>query len=325
MLVMGLESSAHTFGAGIVKNGKVLANEKAMYKIGKGGMIPGRVAEFHAKMASAVIEAAVRRAGIRVSDLEGIGYTRGPGLGPCLEVAQLYAKMLSKRLGIGIAPVNHCVAHIEITKHLTGLRDPLALYVSGGNSQILRLVRDPFAHYSILGETFDIGVGNMLDAFARNLKLSHAWGSGVEKLAQNGRYIPLPYTVKGMDFSFTGLLTKATGMIGKASREDLCFSVQEVSFAMLCEATERALLLTGSRELCVCGGVAQNNRLKRMLGYVAEEHGTRFGSVENQFNADNGAMIAIVAEKMLRRGLCADLRRCDIRQRWRTDLVQVAR
>jgi tRNA A37 threonylcarbamoyltransferase TsaD len=175
----------------------------------------------------------------------------------------------------------------------------------------------------VLGETFDIGIGNMLDNFARAMKLDPAWGSTVEKTAIGGKYIDMPYTVKGMDFSFTGLLTHATKQVGKHSREDICFSVQEVSFSMLCEAVERAMLLTNSSELCVCGGVAQNTRLKEMLGYVAADHGAKIGYAANEFNADNGAMIAFVGERMLEAGISAKLGECDIEQRYRIDRARV--
>lgn len=323
MVVIGLESSAHTFGVGIIDDGKILANEKSMYKIGSSGMIPAKVAEFHIKNAHNVIERALSVAGISINELDGVGYTKGPGLGPCLQVAELAAKTLACKLNISIAPVNHCVGHIEITKHMTGLKDPVTLYVSGGNSQILKLATYPFRHYTVLGETFDVGVGNMLDAFARNLKLEHAWGSSIEKLAVGGAYTPLPYTVKGMDFSFTGLLTKATELISSTKRNDLCYSLQETAFSVMCEAVERALLLTNSNEICVCGGVAQNKRLQQMLELVAKEHNGKFGCAENQFNADNGAMIAYVAENMLKKGYRISLSKCNTMQRYRTDSAEV--
>ncbi len=325
MIVLGLESSAHTFGAGVVKNGRVLANEKSMYRIGSGGMIPAKVARFHAENARFVIEKALESSGLGFVDIEGIGYTKGPGLGPCLQVAQLYAKTMARRLKVGIAPVNHCVAHIEITRHTEGLRDPVMLYVSGGNSQILKLVETPYLHYRVIGETLDIGVGNMLDAFARKMGLDPAWGSSVERCADKGRYIKLPYNVKGMDFSFTGLLTKASGLIEHKESNDLCFSLQETSFSMLCEATERALMLTKSREIGLCGGVAQNKRLADMLRAVAEEHNARFGCAPNEFNADNGAMIAYVAEKMLASGFSIGPEGCDVKQRYRSNEARVFR
>jgi glycoprotease/Kae1 family metallohydrolase len=324
MLTMGIESSAHTFGVGIVDDGRVLANEKMVYDVGSRGMIPSKVAETHVKNASAVVRMALEKAGVGIRDIEGVGYTRGPGIGACLQVGQLAAKTIANGLGVRIVPVNHAVAHVEITKHEAGLKDPIALYVSGGNSQILKLAERPFRHYQILGETFDVGVGNMLDAFARKIKLKPAWGSTVAKLAENGRYVPMPYTVKGMDFAFTGLLTYASSLAGKKSKEDLCYSIQETAYAMLCEATERALLLTNSSELEVCGGVAQSTRLQEMLKSVCKEHGIRFGVAKNEFNADNGGMIAYVAERMLKSGLSEALENCDIEQRYRIDRAVVA-
>ena len=323
MLTLGIESSAHTFGVGVVDNGNVLSNEKAMYSIGTSGMIPKKVAEHHIQNANSVVQRALEKAAVGINEIEGIGYTKGPGIGTCLQVGQLVAKTLSKKLGVAIVPVNHGIGHIEIARQKGGLKDPLVLYVSGGNSQILKMSGKPSRHYAVLGETFDIGIGNMLDNFARELRLNPAWGSTVEKVAQGGRYIEMPYTVKGMDFSFTGLLTHAIKQVGSHTQKDICFSIQETSFSMLCEATERALLLTNSRELCVCGGVAQNTRLKQMLSSIAREHKARIGYAANEFNADNGAMIAFVAERMLEAGASARLSDCNTEQRYRIDSARV--
>lgn len=324
MLVMGIESSAHTFGVGIARDGKVLANEKSMYRIGTQGMIPAKVAQFHSENARETIDGALSVAKVDLDDIEGIGYTMGPGIGHCLQVGALSAKTVAKMLHIPIVPVNHAVGHIEIVRHLSGLKDPLALYVSGGNSQILKRTDEHYPHYKVLGETFDIGVGNMLDSFAREMKLDPAWGSSVEKKAIGGQYMRMPYTVKGMDFSFTGLLTHSTKQIGHAKDSDICFSLQETAFSMLCEATERALLLTNSKELEVCGGVAQNSRLRDMLKSIAKEHGARFGAVEKQYDADNGAMIAVVAERMLKDGMGSRISDCGILQRYRVDRARLA-
>ena len=323
MLVLGLESSAHTFGAGISDGGKILANEKAMYKIGATGMIPAEVAETHVENAEGVISAALEKAGILPSDLEGICYTAGPGMGPCLQVAQIAARALASKLKIRIVGVNHCVAHAEITREMGRLSDPIMLYVSGGNSQILALSDRPFRHYSVIGETFDIGVGNMLDNFARAANLFPAWGSSVEKASAGGRYLELPYTVKGMDFSFTGLLTRATELTGKVPVNDLSYSVQETAFSELCEATERAILLKGKKEIGVCGGVAQNSRLRQMLQSMASEQGIRFGFAPNEYNADNGGMIAYAGERLLSEGISWKLGECRISQRYRVDSAYV--
>ncbi len=323
MIVIGMESSAHTFGVGVVEDGKVLSNEKAMYNIGSTGMIPGEVAKFHSENAADVFGRALESAGITSKEIEGVGYTMGPGLGPCLEVAQLSARTVAKRLGVRIVPVNHCAAHAEIARHYGKLADPIMLYVSGGNSQILALERKPYLHYSVVGETFDIGVGNMLDSFARRLRLRPAWGSSIEKHARGGKYIELPYTVKGMDFSFTGLATKATEMIGRAKISDLCFSIQETAFAALCEATERAMLLKNKKEIGICGGVAQNKKLKDMLREMGKEHGAVLGFAPDEFNADNGGMVAYLAERMLKEGIYCKITDCLIRQKYRVDAARL--
>ncbi len=323
MLVLGIESSAHTFGVGIAKDGKIIANEKSMYDVGTTGMIPKKVAEFHISNSNNVIRKALKTAGLSIRDIEGIGYTKGPGIGNCLQVGQIIAKTLAVRLGIPMADVNHGLGHIEIARLMSRLEDPVVLYVSGGNSQILKATGKRYRHYTILGETFDIGVGNMLDSFARSLKLVPSWGSTVEKTAIGGRYVDMPYTVKGMDFSFTGLLTHSIKQINKHTKQDICYSIQETAFSMLCEATERALLLTNSDEICVCGGVAQNTRLKEMLSKIALSHHSKFGFSENQFNADNGAMIAFVAERMLSNGYKIKIKDCRIEQRYRVDRAVV--
>ncbi len=322
MAVIGIESSAHTFGVGIIENGKVLANVKSMYKIGNKGMIPIEVSEHHIQNAGSTIKLALETARIKARDLEGVGYTKGPGLGPCLQVGQLSAKTLAHRLKIPIVPVNHGVAHVEITKHTQKMKDPLALYVSGGNSQILVLDENT-RKYKIMGETFDMGIGNAIDNLARSLGLEHAWGSDVERLAKEGSYIEMPYTVKGMDFSFTGLLTNAVKKLETEKKEDVCYSFQETAFSMLCEATERGLLLSNKNELCACGGVAQNTKLAKMLEEVASENGARFARAPNEFNADNGAMIALVAENNIKNKKYEKLENCDIKQKYRIDEVVV--
>ncbi len=319
MAILGIESSAHTLGIGIVQNGKILANERSMYNITDKGIIPSKVADFHANNVRKTLLKALRHSKLSLDDMDAIGYTKGPGLGGCLRVGEIAAKSIADRHNIPLLPVNHAIAHIEITKTLFGMKDPLALYVSGGNSQILGLMNEPFRHYHIYGETFDIGVGNMLDVYARAAKLNPAWGSTVAKIAKNGKYIPMPYTVKGMDFTFTGLLTNAIGLLNRHSVKDVSYSLQETAFSMLCEATERALFLTRKNELILCGGVAQSERLKEMLKSVAGSHKIRFGVAQNEFNADNGAMIALVAERMFMSGLKFKDSDLTVDQKYRVD------
>ncbi len=322
MAIIGIECSAHTFGVGVVKNGKILSNERRMYKISDKGMIPSKLADFHSEGAGTTIAAAIKNAGISTEEIEAVGYTKGPGLGASLRIGYLSAYTLSRKLGVPLIPVNHGIAHIEIAKRLNAMKNPVALYVSGGNSQILRMVEEPDRHYNIYGETYDIGVGNMLDSFARGAGLNPAWGSSVAKAAAGGRYIQLPYTVKGMDFTFTGLMTNALAKLKSEQLNDVCYSLQETAFSMLCEATERALLLTGSRELVLCGGVAQSARLKEMADAMAKPHNVKVGTLSDEYNADNGAMIGIVAERIFLSKSKIETGH-EIDQRYRLDSVKV--
>ncbi|HVC58535.1 MAG TPA: KEOPS complex N(6)-L-threonylcarbamoyladenine synthase Kae1 [Candidatus Acidoferrales bacterium] len=324
MAVMGIECSAHTLGIGVVDAGKVLSNRKSMFPIGNKGLIPARVSDFHAKNVRSTVRAALKAAGLKMSDIEAVGYTKGPGLGPCLRIGQVAALAISESYGVPIYPVNHGVAHIEVAKHMGKMRDPLALYVSGGNSQILALDAKSFPHYHIYGETFDIGVGNMLDSFAREAKLNPSWGSTVAKVATGGRYFTMPYTVKGMDFTFSGLLTNAVRSLKGHKLADVAYSLQETAFSMLCEATERALLLTGKREIVLCGGVAQSARLQEMVKIVAGDHKALFYVAPNEFNSDNGAMIALVAEKMMDAQMTSKPSDCTIDQKYRIDGVGIS-
>ena len=205
------------------------------------------------------------------------------------------------------------------------------LYVSGGNTQILtgtktkkNILSPPFV---VLGETLDIGIGNLFDAFARELKLEFAHGSIVAKMAMEGKnYHELPYTVKGMNFTFSGLLTYASKQVGKIENNDLCFSLMETAFAEICEASERALLMTGKDEVIVCGGVAQNLVLMEKMKTMAELHGAKCATCENQYNADNGGMIALLgAKEIARKGAkkaAIDPDELWYEQKWRIDQIE---
>ncbi len=327
MLVLGIESSAHTFGAGISENRSIRANASRRYPIGAGGFVPSKLADFHAKAASRVISDAIMAAGASLQEIGAIGYTKGPGMGACLRIGQLCALSLAERLGVPVVPVNHALAHAEIARSMARFSDPLVLYVSGGNTQILARERHGAASiYRVYGETLDIGVGNMLDSFARSARIMPAWGSGVERASAGGSYLPLPYTVKGMEMTFTGLFTSATRLLSKgAPLRDVAFSIQHTAFAMLCEALERALMLTRRRELIACGGVAQSRMLQTMLREMCALHDTRFYVAADEYNADNGAMIALVAEMHIESGARLPARAsCGIAQRFRIDTVKMA-
>jgi N6-L-threonylcarbamoyladenine synthase len=290
--VLGIESTAHTFGVAVLKGKKILANEKDAYVTEEGGMIPVKVAEHHVDVCDIVYKRALEKAGIKSKDIELVVFSSSPGLGHTLRIGATFARSLALRLRKPLVPVNHCIAHLEIGRMLTDAKDPVLLYASGANTQIIAYEA---GKYRIFGETLDNGVGNFIDSFGRELGLGFPAGPKVEKLALEGKkYIKLPYSVKGMDVAFGGMLTNLKHKIkeGKYSKEDLCYSVQETVFAMLVEVTERALAHTGKTEVILGGGVACNKRLQEMCRIMCEERGAKSYCPENQFLVDNAAMIA---------------------------------
>jgi N6-L-threonylcarbamoyladenine synthase/protein kinase Bud32 len=232
---------------------------------------------------------------------------------------------LASYLQVPLVGVNHCVAHIEIGKLITGAKDPLTLYVSGGNTIVAAFEA---GRYRVFGETLDIAVGNCLDVFAREAglrqKTGAPFGALVEQLAARSQnFVSLPYTVKGMDLSFSGLLTAAVELLhsGKCRLEDLSYSLQEVAFSMLAEVTERALAHTEKPELLLTGGVAANKRLQSMLETIAKEHNTRFCVVPKQYALDNGAMIAWTGILAFQHGISTPIEKSFVRLKWRLDEV----
>jgi N6-L-threonylcarbamoyladenine synthase len=211
---------------------------------------------------------------------------------------------------------------VEITK-MFGVGDPVGLYVSGGNTQVLALEG---GRYRVFGETLDIGIGNAIDTFARELGIGFPGGPKIEKLALRGeRYIELPYAVKGMDLSFSGILTEAVRKYrtGKYRVEDLAYSFQETAFSALVEVTERAVAHTGKDEVVLVGGVAANNRLREMLEVMTEDRGIDFFVPPYDLCRDNGAMIAYTGLRMYLGGVRFSLNDTVVKQKFRTDEVDV--
>jgi glycoprotease/Kae1 family metallohydrolase len=276
LISLGIESTADNLGIGIVTSEhKVLANYIKVHVPQIGGIHPREAARHHSENMGAAIKTALEQAKITVDQVDIISFSQGPGLGPCLRTGATGARALATYLNKPLVGVNHCVAHIEIGRMTTGAKDPLTLYVSGGNTIVSGYES---GRYRIFGETLDIAVGNCLDTFARAAGLEYPGGPDIERRAGLGeKLIPLPYTVKGMDLSYSGLLTAITAELetGKHDVNDLCFSLQETAYAMLGEITERALAHTGKPELLLTGGVAANKRLGSIVRDIAEDHGAK--------------------------------------------------
>ncbi len=323
LICLGIESTAHTFGAGIVNNkGKVLSNIKDTYTTEKGGIHPNEAKEHHLKVADEVILEAIDNAKIKANEIDLISFSQGPGLAPCLVVGMQKAKELSRKLKKPLVGINHCIAHLSIGELLTKCKNPVLLYVSGANTQVIAYEG---GKYRIFGETLDNGCGNFLDAFARHLGLGFPGGPKISELASKGKnFIELPYVVKGMDVSFGGILTnlKQKTDSKKYKKEDLAFSTQETVFAMLIEVAERAMAHCSKKELLLGGGVCCNKRLQEMAKIMCKERNAECFIPENQVLVDNPVMIAWqgILEK---NKATKKIENIDIKPRERTDDIKV--
>ena len=324
--ILGIESTAHTFGVAVVKNGKILSNCKRVFTTEKGGMIPIDVAKFHVNNKNEIYFEALGEAKIDEKEIDAIAFSQAPGLAPCLIEGMKFVKELSRKLKVPLVGVNHCVAHLEIGK-TTGARDPVLLYASGANTQVIAYAS---GKYRVFGETLDIGIGNFIDTFARYAGIGFPGGPKIQELAEGGdKYIELPYSVKGMDIALSGILTNLKQKLesGNYDLKDLAFSLQETVFAMLVEVAERALAHTGKKELLLGGGVACNKRLQEMCKIMCKERGAKMFVPENSLLVDNAAMIAYLGEIMFKKGIKFEgneIDKLDILPRQRTDDVEVS-
>ncbi len=324
LLVLGLESTAHTFGASVIDSETgILSDIKDVYSSPVGeGIHPKEASRHHSKVASQVVRSSLEKAEVAAGDLDAIAYSAGPGLGPCLRIGGVVARTLASYLKKPLVAVNHAVGHLELAAYLTGAKDPVSLLVTGGHTLIT-------AHnerrWRIFGETLDITLGQLLDQFGREVGFASPAGKQVEEMASRGKlFVELPYTVKGNDVSLSGTLTAAKRLYRKGvSVEDLAYSIQEVGFAMVVEACERALAFLEREEFLLTGGVAANKRLQLMLKEACSRFGLSFHVIPSQYSGDCGAQIAWTGMLAFRCGLEVKPDRALIQQSWRLSGVDV--
>jgi universal protein Kae1 len=326
LICLGIESTAHTFGAAVVDcNGKILSNVSDSFKTEKGGIVPLEAARHHEAVKGKLIDEALHKASLTLQDIDIIAFSQGPGLSPCLLQGMHSAAGLSKILNIPLVPVNHCIAHLEIGRKICSAKDPVLLYCSGANTQIIAYAA---GKYRIFGETLDQGIGNFIDSFARYCGMGFPGGPKIAELASKSRslnLIELPYSIKGMDVSFTGMLTNLKQKYDsrKFRLEDLAFSLQEHAFAMLIEAAERAMAHLGKKELLLGGGVACNTRLQEMAKIMTKERKAKVFVPQNSLLVDNAAMIAWLGILSYKSGISIKPQDATIKPYERTDEVEI--
>ena len=324
--VLGIEGTAWCASAAVFNDatGDVSIRSEA-YQPDSGGIHPREAAE-HMREAvptvvGSILETIEAAHGDPAEALDAVAFSRGPGLGPCLRIVGTAARALAGRLDVELVGVNHMLAHLEIGRYRSGFDDPICLNASGANAHVLGY-HD--GRYRVLGETMDTGVGNALDKFTRHVGWSHPGGPKIESRATAGEYVELPYVVKGMDFSFSGITSAAKAAYDDGVPiEDVCRGFEETVFAMLAEVSERALSLTGADELVLGGGVGQNERLRGMLDAMCADRGASFYAPDPEFLRDNAGMIAVLGAAMYDAGDTLSIDASGVRPDFRPDEVDV--
>ena len=287
----------------------------------EGGLVPRELARHHYACAKQVIEKALAKANLKMKDVDIVSFSQGPGIGNALQVGAVAARTLALANEKPLLGVNHCVAHIEVGKALSGCRNPIVVYVSGANTQIIGYEK---GKYRVYGETLDIGLGNLLDTFGREIGLGFPAGPVLDKMYFEGKkYVELPYTVKGMDLAFAGLQTAAVQKIAKEKKEDLAYSLLHNAFAMVAEVAERALAHTEKKELLLTGGVAASRALRQMLQKMCDERGCGFFVPQFEACVDSGLLPAWLGLVSYRAGNRMKIGESAVDQRQRTDAIQV--
>jgi N6-L-threonylcarbamoyladenine synthase len=332
MFCLGIESTAHTFACSVIKFSayekfpNILSDVRDTFKAPDGsGIHPREAARHHASVAIEVLKQSLASSKIKYKDLDIVAYSAGPGLGPCLRIGAVIARSISSFYDIKLIPINHALGHIELGMSLTNGQDSLVLLVSGGHTMILVFNNK---RWRVIGETLDITLGQLLDQFGRYLGLASPCGSEIESLGtkSSNNYISLPYSIKGNDVTFSGILSAAKRLIStnKYSNEDMCYSIQETAFAMITEAVERALSATEKKELLVVGGVSANKKLSSMLKLACLRHKVKFNSCPVTFAGDNGVQIAWTGIlSYLKSENFVDISNSFVNQSWRVDSVDV--
>lgn len=323
LLCLGVESTAHTFSVSVLTENKILSNEKEIYVPPPGeGIHPYEASQHHLKKAKKVLQDALIKSKVSIKDIDVIAYSAGPGLGPCLRVGAVVARTLANYYNKPLTAVNHAIGHIELANFFAKAIDPVVVLVSGGHTLVSTYL---LKKWRIFGETLDITLGQLFDQLGRELGFNSPAGKYIEELAGKGKkYLEMPYSVKGNNVSFSGLLTYAKNLIRKGySKEDVCYSVQETAFAMLTEVTERSLAFSEKREIVLTGGVAANLRLQEMIRSLCMVHNAKFYVIPKEFSGDCGAQIALVGLLQYKTNNFVDIKDSVVRQSWRIDEVDV--
>jgi N6-L-threonylcarbamoyladenine synthase len=313
MKILGIESSCDDTAAAVLSGKLLLSNIIAGQQVHKdyGGVVPELASRAHQQNIVPVVDAALKKAGVKKEDLSAIAFTRGPGLMGSLLVGASFAKAMSMSLNIPLIEVNHLQAHILAHFiHSPGedYRTPsfpfLCLTVSGGHTQIV-LVKNHLDK-EIIGQTHDDAAGEAFDKAAKIMGLPYPGGPLVDKYAKRGVAtafkFPTPHAPQ-FDFSFSGIKTSFLYLVRDESKKDpefvrkrqndLCASFQKSIVTILIDKLTLAAESTGIKEIAIAGGVSANSGLREALQTASKKLGWNVFIPKMEFCTDNAAMIAI--------------------------------
>ncbi|WP_369600892.1 tRNA (adenosine(37)-N6)-threonylcarbamoyltransferase complex transferase subunit TsaD [Hahella sp. SMD15-11] len=336
MRVLGIETSCDETGIALYDSERGLLAHRLYSQISLhkayGGVVPELASRDHVRKAIPLIEAVLADAGCTLKELDGVAYTRGPGLVGALMVGATIATGLAWSLGIPVVGVHHMEGHL-----LAPMLEPeppsfpaVALLVSGGHTQLVDV--EAVGRYRLLGESIDDAAGEAFDKVAKMMGLPYPGGPHIAKLAEAGddsRFrFPRPMTDRpGMDFSFSGLKTFTLNLLEREAdgcraddpvRADIAAGFQSAVVDTLVIKCRRALEATGRRQLIMAGGVSANRVLRTRLETMAAKLGARVFYARPEFCTDNGAMIAYAGWYRLIHGERAGLG-VEVRPRWPLD------
>ncbi|HYN14103.1 MAG TPA: tRNA (adenosine(37)-N6)-threonylcarbamoyltransferase complex transferase subunit TsaD [Burkholderiales bacterium] len=325
MLTLGIETSCDETGVAVY-GGRLLAHavhsQVAMHA-DYGGVVPELASRDHIRRLVPLTREVLRRAGRRAADLEGVGYTEGPGLAGALLVGAAFAHALAASLGIPAIGIHHLEGHL--LSPLLSARAPafpfVALLVSGGHTQLMRV--SGLGSYELLGETQDDAAGEAFDKTAKLLGLGYPGGPALSQLAETGKpgrhRLPRPMLDSGdLEFSFSGLKTAVLTIVKNENPNpaDLARSFVDAVVEVLVAKCLRALETTALERLVVAGGVGANRQLRAALDAAAARRGFEVFYPEPELCTDNGAMIAFAAALRLEAGACTANHGFTVKPRW---------
>jgi N6-L-threonylcarbamoyladenine synthase len=309
-IILAIESSCDETSASVIQGGKVLNNVIASQTVHRkyGGVVPELASRAHQQLILQIADQAITNAGLTVSSLNAVAFTKGPGLMGALLVGVSFAKGLALALNIPLVEVNHMEAHV--LAHFIDDPKPafpfLCLTVSGGHTQLV-MVKD-YLHMEVIGETQDDAVGEAFDKAAKIMGLPYPGGPWIDQYAQlgNPQAFVFPETVmSGLDFSFSGIKTAFLYFLRdqkavdpdfvEKNRNDICASLQQHLITMLLQKLKRAANETGIKQIAIAGGVAANSGLRAAVQNESRKHRWQIFIPEFQYCTDNAAMIAIAA------------------------------